>query len=274
MAAIDYTGCELRLKNHEGSEYTDGVHPYDPGGPTRWGITLTDARLYWKPNATATDIRNMPWEIAAGIYRPKYWNRLRGDDLEPGVDDCVFDYGVHSGFGRSGKVLRRVLGLPDTDWHVTDEVIAALNKRDPNAVIDAICGERMQFLRGLSIWPTYKNGFTTRVHEVQGYAHQLANAPTTTPPPMPAVTKISSTQMAKGIHNPPVIAKKVAIGTGVAATAGSSGLAHWVGAHPVETGVIAVAGMSIIGIALAELEARYQAKQEAPTLGLTAVLPH
>jgi uncharacterized phiE125 gp8 family phage protein len=34
-------------------------------------------------------------------------------------------YGVNSGIGRSGKVLRRVLGLPDNTSVVTDQVVAA-----------------------------------------------------------------------------------------------------------------------------------------------------
>src|SRR5258706_384749 len=45
MAAADYAACEERVLVHEGSRYTDGVHPYDPGGPTRWGITINDERM-------------------------------------------------------------------------------------------------------------------------------------------------------------------------------------------------------------------------------------
>ncbi|MFX8681133.1 glycosyl hydrolase 108 family protein, partial [Acinetobacter baumannii] len=37
-----------RLLKDEGG-YTD--HPSDPGGPTNFGITLVDARRYWKGNA-------------------------------------------------------------------------------------------------------------------------------------------------------------------------------------------------------------------------------
>ena len=41
-----------------------------------------------------------------GIYR-KYWDAQRCDELPAGVDYAVFDYGVNSGIGRSGKVLPR-----------------------------------------------------------------------------------------------------------------------------------------------------------------------
>lgn len=270
MASIDYAGCELRLKAHEGGEYTDGVHPYDPGGPTRWGITLTDARLYWEPSATAEDVRAMPWAVAQGIYRNKYWARQGCDDLPGGVDYVTFDYGVHSGIARSGKVLRRVMGLSDADWHTTSDVWAAARERNANALVDAICDERMQFLRGLPIWPTYKGGWTTRVTEVRAYAHELAENPSLQPP-LPAPTAIPSTQMAKGMHNPPVAAKKIVTHGGGALVLGSGGFLNWMGAHPFESGVGMLAGAAIVGVAFVELDRRYQAKQEAPSIGTIPV---
>lgn len=261
MAAVDYPACEERLKIHEGGDYTDGVHPYDPGGPTRWGITIEDARLYWKPNATADDVRNMPWSMAQGIYRSKYWARNDCDDLPAGVDDCVFDYGVNSGVARSGKVLRRVLGLTDDNWHTTPEVVDACKKRDANAIVDAICDERMRFLQGLAIWPTYRNGWTTRVREVRVFDHQLASHGVP-----PAVTKINA---GKGQHPPP---NTTGVGTGGgAATVAAGGFAHWLGSHPALTVLIVIAGIVLIGVVVNKMTAAHKAKQEGPTLGLVPV---
>jgi lysozyme family protein len=135
MASSSYDQCLERLLTHEGG-YTS--HPSDPGGPTNFGITIYDYRKYVKPGAKAADIKAMKVDEAKVIYRAKYWDALRCDELPAGVDDSVFDYGVNSGVGRSGKVLRRVLGLPDNDWHVTDDVLHALSERDPKSVINAI----------------------------------------------------------------------------------------------------------------------------------------
>jgi len=44
---------------------------------------------------------------------------------------------VNSGIGRSGKVLRRTLRLPDNTSVVTDEVVAAARAIDPRALITA-----------------------------------------------------------------------------------------------------------------------------------------
>jgi sterol desaturase/sphingolipid hydroxylase (fatty acid hydroxylase superfamily) len=58
---------------------------------------------------------------------------------------------VNSGIGRSGKVLRRTLRLPDNTSVVTDEVVAAGRAIDPRALITAICDERLHFLQSLKI---------------------------------------------------------------------------------------------------------------------------
>lgn len=265
MAARDYQVCEDRVLDHEGSVYTDGVHPYDPGGPTRWGITLTDARAFWKPNATARDVMIMPKSVAQLIYKHKYWDFVRGDDLPAGVDDVIFDYGILSGNSRAGKVLRRVLGMSDADWHVTDEVIAACAKRDPNQIIDAISDERLQFMRGLSIWPTYKNGWTTRVREVRQFAKTLTSAKT------PALPKIT-TGIGNGKAMHPQVNTTKTVVTGVGGTAATTaGLWAWVGAHPVVAiGCIALGVAVVIGVVYLLQSARDR-KQDAPTAGLVPV---
>ena len=54
---------------HEGGYTND---PRDPGGPTNWGITIYDARKYWKSNASAADVKAMPKSVAEAIYWPHY----------------------------------------------------------------------------------------------------------------------------------------------------------------------------------------------------------
>lgn len=121
MAASTYDEALRRLLTHEGG-YTN--HPSDPGGPTNFGITLADYRKHIKADATAADIRAMSVDQAKAIYRKRYWDSQRCDQLPAGVDYSVFDYGVNSGVGRSGKVLRRVVGLPDNTSTVSDQVLA------------------------------------------------------------------------------------------------------------------------------------------------------
>ena len=109
----------------------------------------------------------MSVEEAKAIYRKRYWDVQRCDELPAGVDYCVFDYGVNSGIGRSGKVLRRVVGLPDNTSVVTDQVLAYARVRDPKVLVAAICDERLAFLKSLRTWPIFGRGWGTRVAEVR-----------------------------------------------------------------------------------------------------------
>lgn len=160
-----------RLLEHEGG-YTN--HPNDPGGSTNFGITLADYRRFVDKNGQASDVRSMSINEAKAIYRAQYWDSQKCDLLPSGVDYAVFDYGVNSGIGRSGKVLRRLLNLPDNTSVVTAAVVAAANKADASALVNAICDERLAFLQKLKTWPTFGKGWGRRVAEVRKVAKQMA----------------------------------------------------------------------------------------------------
>lgn len=166
---------DLSLKHvleYEGGYSNDAG---DPGGPTNWGITIYDARAYWKKDATAADVRAMPLEVAKEIYRTKYWEAMDCDDLPAGVDFCVFDYGVNSGISRSVKVLQRLVGAK-TDGQMGPLTLAAVGKIAPSGLIDQICDERLSFLQGLRTWSIFGRGWGRRVKEVRAAALTLAEA--------------------------------------------------------------------------------------------------
>jgi lysozyme family protein len=165
---------------HEGG-YTN--HPSDPGGPTNFGITIFDYRKYVKPDATAADVKAMKLDEAKAIYRAKYWDAQRCDELPAGVDYAVFDYGVNSGIGRPGKVLRCALRLPDNTSVVNDAVVSAARASDAKALVIAICDERLRFLQSLKTWPVFGAGWGRRVAEVRTVALAMAAPVATAPPP-------------------------------------------------------------------------------------------
>lgn len=146
----------------------------DPGGPTNWGITIHDARMYWKPDATATDVKNMPKSVAEEIYRKHYADPIQYDDLPAGVDYAVFDYGINSGIGRAVPVLQRLVGAP-VDGKVGPITIAKAKATDPKELINKIYDERMNFLRSLHHWSTYGRGWTARCTRGRKLALELVN---------------------------------------------------------------------------------------------------
>jgi len=146
----------------------------DPGGPTNWGITIHDARMYWKSQATAQDVKEMPQNIAEDIYDKHYAKPLRYADLPPGVDYAVLDYGINSGISRSAKVLQGVVGTI-RDGQIGPITLAAVDKMDPVSIINAIYNERLAFLKRLNTWPVFGRGWSRRVKEGRELALSLHN---------------------------------------------------------------------------------------------------
>lgn len=161
------------LISEGGARYTND--PRDPGGPTKYGVTIYDVRLYLNPRATAADVKALTYDQAVDIYRNHYWLAVRGDDLARGLDYTVFDYAVNSGMGRAGRVLRAALGLPTDDWHVTDEVIAAAKRRNPADLINVINTDRLAFLHHLRTYSVFGRGWDNRVHSVRLNSLRMAN---------------------------------------------------------------------------------------------------
>lgn len=268
MAASTYDEALRRLLAHEGG-YTN--HPSDPGGPTNYGITIADYRKYVKPNATAADVRVMKLDEAKSIYRAKYWAAQRCDELPPGVDDSIFDYGVNSGIGRSGKVLRRVVGLPDNTSVVTDEVLKAVAKRDAKAIVVAINDERLRFLKGLKTWPVFGAGWSRRVAEVKAFSLSLAERSVAARPQV-AAAPAATAAPAKGVVPPPKGLKGlVTKGIPAGGAAGGIGFWEWIAAHPYESGAIVLLSAGAIGGAVYALNGWHRARQEAPTPNLIPV---
>ena len=241
---------------HEGS-YSD--HPSDPGGCTNRGITIAVARREWKSNATCADMQTLPKTISDGIYRKSYATPLRYNELPAGLDYCVLDYGINSGIGRAGKVLRRVCGLPDHDWKVTDEVLAAIRERDAKQLIQAICDERLRFLKSLETWPIFGTGWGRRVKEVRALALNFANAPST-----PVLT--NSPVPGKGeVPDPKALKDAIKIGVPTAGGGAGIGWFDWVLANPRASVLIAVSVVVSIGLTIHFINIWRQSKQEAAT---------
>lgn len=163
---------------HEGG-WAD--HPSDPGGATMKGVTIGTYRQY-KPGATKDDLRNITDQELRRIYKDGYWDKIRGDALPAGVDYATFDYAVNSGPARAAMHLQEVVGVAP-DGKIGPLTLAAVDKWDTIALVEALCGKRMSFLKKLSTWATFGKGWSSRVTGVLRLAKDMA---ITMPAPAPA----------------------------------------------------------------------------------------
>lgn len=153
-----------RVLVHEGGKVDD---PQDPGGRTNKGVTQ---RVYsaWRKNQGlgVRDVYKMTDDECRSIYRAQYWDTIKGDDLPPGVDYVLFDGAVNSGCSQSVKWLQRALGVTADGQlgNVTLSKVKGVNDHD--ALVQAICDQRMTFLRHLKTFKRFGKGWTTRVNNV------------------------------------------------------------------------------------------------------------
>ena len=170
MSASSWPTAFAALLKHEGG-YVN--HPQDPGGRTNLGVTQRVWEEWICHPATEEDMRALTPGMVEPLYRKRYWDKVRGDDLPAGVDLAVFDYSVNSGPGRAAKTLQEVVGVA-ADGAIGPKTMAATRAMDAVEVINGICNARLEFLRGLPTWPTFGKGWWARVEGVRRQASELA----------------------------------------------------------------------------------------------------
>lgn len=152
---------------HEGGWFN---HPNDPGGCTMYGITIHDVRRYVRPGATCTDVRRLTRAQAGEIYRKRYWDEVRGDDLGAGLDYTVMDLGVNSGVGRARSFTRRAIGLNGVMTRFTDREIELIQEAcaADNCVrlIRNINSQRSRFVHALRTCAHFCRGWDRRIAHV------------------------------------------------------------------------------------------------------------
>jgi lysozyme family protein len=167
------TSCLAVIAHHEGG-YVN--HPKDPGGATMKGITQ---RVYdgWRVlnGLDKRPVKQILDSEVEAIYRRQYWDGVRGDHLPMGVDLSVFDYAVNSGVARSAKTLQRALGTKP-DGFIGMVTLARAKETPAVNVINAICDDRLAFLKSLKTWGTFGKGWARRVSETRAAALKMAKA--------------------------------------------------------------------------------------------------
>lgn len=165
-----FAACVTVTLAYEGGWVDD---PHDHGGATNRGITIATLSEWLGRPATKAEVRDLSEATARAIYRAKYWDAVRGDDLPAGVDLAVFDFAVNSGVGRAARALQRCVGV-SPDGAVGPITLLAVRTSDPASLADRICAARLSFLQGLGQWDRYGRGWGRRVEDVRKRAAQMA----------------------------------------------------------------------------------------------------
>ena len=148
-------------------------HPADPGGMTNLGVTKRVWEEWTGKPATEADMRSLTPAMVGPLYKKRYWDAVRGDDLPSGVDLCVFDCAVNAGVGRASKFLQQAVGVP-ADGVIGPKTIAAVTAIPADEVIEKFCNLREAHYKSLSTFATFGKGWMNRLNSVEAESINMA----------------------------------------------------------------------------------------------------
>jgi lysozyme family protein len=171
----NFEQCLKELLVHEGGFVN---HPQDPGGMTNLGVTKRVWEEWTGHEVDEKQMRALTPELVAPLYKRKYWDACRSDDLVSGVDYAVFDVAVNSGAGRAIKFLQSCVGV-DADGGFGPRTLAAVKvaEKDPERLIELYSAKRLEFLQSLKTFETFGKGWSRRVAEVKDKALAMVAKP-------------------------------------------------------------------------------------------------
>ena len=158
----NFESCLEKILKHEGGFVN---HPEDPGGMTNMGITKKVYERFLGKEVNEQEMRDMPKEHVAEIYRKNYWERVKADDLPSGLDLCVFDWAVNSGTKRAVCALQESIGA-EVDGVMGPMTIGKVKVYDNLELLKVMKEKRENFYRSLThLFKTFGTGWLRRNNE-------------------------------------------------------------------------------------------------------------
>jgi lysozyme family protein len=169
MAASNWQQAFEQMLASEGG-YVN--HPSDPGGMTNLGVTKRVWEEWVGRESNEKEMRSLTPEMVAPLYKRKFWDACKCDELPTGVDYLVFDFAVNAGPGRSAKILQTAIGVP-ADGGIGPITLAAVNAQDPVELIEKFSQAKEDFYRSLTTFETFGKGWLNRVAAVKVKANSM-----------------------------------------------------------------------------------------------------
>ncbi len=157
------------ILHHEGG-YVH--HKLDPGGMTNLGVTKRVWEEWVGHEVDEKAMRALTPETVAPMYKTKYWDKIRGDELPTGVDYAVFDAAINSGPGRAAKWLQTTVGAVP-DGAIGAGTLAKVAAMDAEDIVEKYQATRLAFMQSLPTWDTFGKGWGRRVTEVKEAALKM-----------------------------------------------------------------------------------------------------
>lgn len=147
-------------------------HPKDPGGMTNLGVTKRVWEEWVGKPVDEKTMRSLTPEMVAPMYRKKYWDAVKGDDLPEGLDYLMFDFAVNSGPVRAIRTMQKAMGLT-TDGIIGPKTLGVLKDSNREELVARFSDEKEAFYRALPTFSTFGKGWLRRVAETKTHAETM-----------------------------------------------------------------------------------------------------
>ncbi len=147
-------------------------HPSDPGGMTNLGVTKATWENWVGRESDEAEMRGLTPEKVEPLYKKKYFDAVRGDELPVGLDYLMFDFAVNAGAGRAIKTLQTAVGVTP-DGGFGPMTMAAVQAVDPVDLIERFSQAKEDFYRSLNTFATFGKGWLNRVADVKVKASSM-----------------------------------------------------------------------------------------------------
>ena len=162
------TSLNLVLDHEKG--FSD--YPFDAGGMTNLGVTKKTWEAWVKRPVDESEMRSLTPEKVAPLYKIKYWDACKCDQLPLGIDYAVFDFAVNAGVSRASKTMQTALGTA-ADGIVGPATIGVATNADPDEFLEKFSKLKEQFYRSLQLFDVWGKGWLRRVSEVKQIAEGM-----------------------------------------------------------------------------------------------------
>lgn len=157
--------------------------PYDPGGPTNFGVTLGVYAAHRKVTisdanraALIGDLKAIAPAVVREIYLQRYWKPASCAELPPALALMHFDAAVNHGVGSAIHFLQEAVGA-DVDGEIGPQTRAAVAKAAIDACLTRYAVIRERRYRALPHFWRFGRGWLTRVSRTLEAARKLVRTP-------------------------------------------------------------------------------------------------
>ena len=130
----------------------------DPGGETKFGICKRD-----HPDL---DIANLTIDQAKAIYKPQYWDAVKGDQLPCPLSIFMFDCAVNQGAGTACILLQKTIGVAQDGILGVNTMATLAKATSPEWLAARFMAMRAQRYIGTRNFDVNGDGWFTRLFSV------------------------------------------------------------------------------------------------------------